>query len=291
MSSESIGLSEEVFNLLTLTRGIKSRVSGNKDSFCTYVTVYSGNKLPTYYIGSTQTSKILNEGYCGSVCSKKYSETFHKEVEYKFDLFDVYILKEYENHKDAIIAERGLQLKFKVIKNPIFINQAVAAPNGFFGMDVKGKLNPCFGKKFSKERKKRHSEQRLSVLQVRGDEIIAKQQEKMKVIMDNGKTLQENTSLKSSNVRKQKGSYCSTPEAVLKMQQTRADKGIDFTYRIYDLDNKLVFSGIAMLMKEWSINNGYQLKKQNLKIRNVNRQEVKYSLEGFTIDKSKQISK
>ena len=43
--------------------------------YCVYLTVYSGNLLPMFYIGSSSVKKIQN-GYCGSISSKKYKNVF-----------------------------------------------------------------------------------------------------------------------------------------------------------------------------------------------------------------------
>ena len=47
--------------------------------YCTYLTIYSGNKLPTFYIGSTSVEKI-EQGYRGSVSSKRYQSIWEKEL-------------------------------------------------------------------------------------------------------------------------------------------------------------------------------------------------------------------
>ena len=47
--------------------------------YCTYLTVYTGNKLPLFYIGSSTVDKV-NKGYHGSVKSKKYKQTWEEEL-------------------------------------------------------------------------------------------------------------------------------------------------------------------------------------------------------------------
>jgi hypothetical protein len=47
--------------------------------YCTYLTIYSGNKLPPFYIGSTSVNRISN-GYHGSVSSKRYKSIWLEEL-------------------------------------------------------------------------------------------------------------------------------------------------------------------------------------------------------------------
>ena len=47
--------------------------------FCTYLTMYTGNRLPKWYIGSTSVEKIIN-GYLGSVVSRKYKDIWNFEI-------------------------------------------------------------------------------------------------------------------------------------------------------------------------------------------------------------------
>lgn len=44
--------------------------------YCTYLTVYKGNKLPPFYIGYTSVDNILNKSYRGSPESKKYKSVW-----------------------------------------------------------------------------------------------------------------------------------------------------------------------------------------------------------------------
>ena len=120
--------------------------------YVTYLIIYSGEKLPPYYIGSTSLKKIEN-GYRGSVKSKKYSEIFKNELIENFDLFEVLILSEHVSRKEAYEAELRLQIKYDVVKSKYFYNQALASAGGMAGMDISGKNNPMYGKKHSEEAK------------------------------------------------------------------------------------------------------------------------------------------
>jgi hypothetical protein len=46
--------------------------------YAVYLTMYKGKLLPKWYIGSSTIDKIEN-GYNGSVCSKKFKTLYEKE--------------------------------------------------------------------------------------------------------------------------------------------------------------------------------------------------------------------
>jgi hypothetical protein len=127
--------------------------------YVTYLIIYCGEKLPPFYIGSTSLNKIEN-GYRGSVRSKKYSEIFKRELKDNFDLFNVLIFSKHINRKDAYETELKLQKYFNVVKSKYFYNQALASAGGMAGMDISGKNNPMYGKKHSEEAKRKISEKR-----------------------------------------------------------------------------------------------------------------------------------
>lgn len=104
--------------------------------FCTYITTYSGNLLPPFYIGSTSVKRI-NEGYRGSVTSRKYKSIWKLENLNNPHLFKTRILTYHGNRKQAFIRENQFHWKLKVIKNPLYVNQTVA--NLRFGMYQEGK--------------------------------------------------------------------------------------------------------------------------------------------------------
>ena len=119
--------------------------------YCTYVTFYSGNKLPPFYIGSTLVDKIKN-GYHGSVSSKKYKEIWKSELCNNPQLFVTKIIRTYHSRKEALENERNLHLKLQVNKNILYINMAIAT-KGVSGISMCGKDNPNFGKKHSEKTK------------------------------------------------------------------------------------------------------------------------------------------
>lgn len=118
------------------------------NEFCTYLTTYSGNKFPPFYIGSTSVKKV-NEGYHGSVSSRKYSEIWNTEIKTNPHLFSTEIIAKYESRQSAIDAEYDLQKLVNAPKNPEFVNMAYAS--GTFGGPTDGENNPFYGKKHSLE--------------------------------------------------------------------------------------------------------------------------------------------
>lgn len=120
-------------------------------NFCVYLTSYQGSKLPPFYIGSSSPGRI-DLGYKGSVKSKKYASVWKKELHDNPHLFKTRALSTiYKTREEATEAERRLHVKLKVVKSDLYVNQAVATKNGFFGRDVSGKNHPLFGIKRSEE--------------------------------------------------------------------------------------------------------------------------------------------
>ena len=109
--------------------------------FCVYLTIYSGNKLPPYYIGSTNCKKLLNGKYHGSVSSKKYKSIWKEELKNNKHLFISHIIYESDTREESLEEEYNQHKFWDVVKNPLFINMSLASKNGFFGMDNSGKIN------------------------------------------------------------------------------------------------------------------------------------------------------
>jgi hypothetical protein len=98
--------------------------------YCTYLTVYTGNKLPPFYIGSTSVDNVINKGYSGSVVSKTYMAIWKQELSDHPDLFKTIILTRHETREEAMERELIFQEAFSVARNPLYINMAHA--NGKF---------------------------------------------------------------------------------------------------------------------------------------------------------------
>lgn len=111
----------------------------NNPKFCTYLTIYSGDLLPPFYIGSSSIEKVLS-GYHGSVKSKKYKTTWKQEIKDNPQLFKTIILEKFHSRKNAVHNEKLLQIQFNVVKSNQFINMSLASHKGYSGMDVSGKI-------------------------------------------------------------------------------------------------------------------------------------------------------
>ena len=93
--------------------------------YCTYVTFYSGNKLPPFYIGSTKVDKIKN-GYKGSVSSKEYKTIWKEELSQNPHLFKTVIISTHDVRKEATEKELKLQMQVKAPTSSMYINKAYA---------------------------------------------------------------------------------------------------------------------------------------------------------------------
>lgn len=112
--------------------------------FVTYLTIYDGDKLPPFYIGSS-TEKRISAGYRGSVKSKVYSKLWQEELENHPELFDIVILDKFKTRKEALVEELRLHNLHDVRKNDQFVNMAYASVNGHHGRDVAGEKHPLYG--------------------------------------------------------------------------------------------------------------------------------------------------
>ncbi|QOI66537.1 hypothetical protein [Erwinia phage FBB1] len=112
--------------------------------FVTYLTIYSGTLLPTFYIGSTSLDKF-NKGYHGTVLSKKYKLIYNSELKNNPHLFDSCIIDEFETRKEATECELYYQKLYDAPRSDKFFNRAWAAPNGFFGVSCAKEDHPLYG--------------------------------------------------------------------------------------------------------------------------------------------------
>ena len=130
--------------------------------YCTYLTTYSGDKLPPLYIGSTSTNNI-NKGYRGSVKSKKYKQIWKSELEENPHLFETKILTTHSTREEAFEEEVRYQLEHNVVRSSEYINMALANRKLIFydhnDIKYKKKLSEAQKKRFeSEEARKKHSE-------------------------------------------------------------------------------------------------------------------------------------
>ena len=92
--------------------------------YCVYLTIYSGNKLPPYYIGYSTIKKVHN-GYHGTVTSKKYKTIWQNELINNSNLFKTKILSQYKTIAEAKKRESEIQSYFKVDTNSMYINMFI----------------------------------------------------------------------------------------------------------------------------------------------------------------------
>lgn len=105
-----------------------------KRIYCTYITIYRGNKLPPFYIGYSYLEKI-QKGYRGSVASKTYKSIWDSEIKENSNLFITKIIKEHETKIEAIEYEKYLHTKLDAVKNPLYTNKSSPGPT--FYLDEK----------------------------------------------------------------------------------------------------------------------------------------------------------
>lgn len=139
-------------------------MSSTQNFYCVYLTSYSGNKLPQFYIGSTSIAKI-ERGYKGSVSSKTYKEIWKNELKNNPKLFKTKIISYHTDRISATQKENKLHLSLGVVLSPLYANQSNAIPNGIYGQSMRGSNNPMFGRKrvMSEETKRKISESKKGV--------------------------------------------------------------------------------------------------------------------------------
>lgn len=96
-------------------------------AYCIYLTIYLGDKLPPFYIGSTSIDKI-NKGYHGSVTSAKFRNIWKSELKNNRHLFKTFIIptEPVESIIHKLELEAKWQLAFDVVASDLFINQRIA---------------------------------------------------------------------------------------------------------------------------------------------------------------------
>jgi len=93
--------------------------------FVTYLTIYDGDKLPPFYIGSTSAERV-ERGYHGSVRGLQHGAAWKQELTERPELFDTIILSEHPTREEALAEEQRLHVKHDVVRDPRFINTATA---------------------------------------------------------------------------------------------------------------------------------------------------------------------
>lgn len=124
--------------------------------YCTYLTVYSGTKLPPYYIGSTTIANVKS-GYKGSVTSKKYGSAWKSELKKNPQLFHTLILSEHKKRDKAYESELKFQKYHDVVKSSMFVNQAFAYLTSGCYSGLSGEDHHMFGVKIRRDKHYRFS--------------------------------------------------------------------------------------------------------------------------------------
>lgn len=91
------------------------------ENYCVYFTIYRGNMMPPFYIGSSSISKVLN-GYNGSPSSSKYKKIWKIERKNNHSKFKTTILKKFNTREEAAKFELKIQIMLRVHANPLYIN-------------------------------------------------------------------------------------------------------------------------------------------------------------------------
>jgi hypothetical protein len=88
-----------------------------------------------YYIGSKDVLSVEAKGYKGSVSSVQYKSIWKSELKSNPHLFSTRIVSVYTTRAEAYAREEELQRFFNVVKNPMYINAAIANANFGKGLD------------------------------------------------------------------------------------------------------------------------------------------------------------
>lgn len=190
-------------------------------TYCTYITLYLGDKFPLFYVGSSSVRKILN-GYRGSVSSKRYKTLWKEELRHNPNLFITTIINTHTDRKESLAEELEIQNVFGVVESPLFINLSLAKTNGFFGMDVSGENNPRFGKKWG------DAHPRGMLGKTHSEENVVKFLKRVKNVKKmHGKTHTEETKRRMSESHKGRGvGRKLSEESKKKISETRKKRGI-----------------------------------------------------------------
>ena len=110
--------------------------------YCVYLTIYRGNKLPPFYIGSTSIELITGKKqYKGSVASKHLVHIWKSELKINPQLFCVKILSMHDTRQEAYDAEDKLLRARNAVNSGFYMNARCAKGLGYH---PKGSDSPRF---------------------------------------------------------------------------------------------------------------------------------------------------
>lgn len=94
--------------------------------YCVYLTTYSGNLLPPFYVGCVRLERIFKENYRGTVTAKEYKKRFISEIKRNPEKFKTHIIKTFNEKKEAFQYEKSLLKRFNVYYNEMYINSSTS---------------------------------------------------------------------------------------------------------------------------------------------------------------------
>jgi len=124
--------------------------------YCTYLTIYKGNKLPPFYIGSTSALKI-SEGYRGSVQSKKYKQIWLSELKDNPHLFETQILTTHTTREEALNREESMNHGKGMLGRKHSEKTKTQMSKNSYHRGRFGSNSPIYGRKHSDESKRKMS--------------------------------------------------------------------------------------------------------------------------------------
>lgn len=196
--------------------------------YCTYLTVYLGNKLPPFYIGFSLVENVEN-GYHGSVSSKQWKSIWKEELLNNPNVFKTIILTKHESKEEAVNREQKFQLSLGVLKKPeMYINRTIGKP--LFG---------C-GKVGMKHRKPRSQEYRDQVSKRRRGVPMSQEQKAVLSLLNKGKVLSKETREKMSRSKR----------GVLKSSETKSKMSVAQKGRTFSEETKRKMSIAAKNRKK-----------------------------------------
>ena len=184
--------------------------------YCTYLTIYKGSKLPTFYIGYSTVDKVLNKNYHGTVSSKKYGSIWKKDLRDNPHLFKTKILSLHLTMFDAKARETFLQTSLNVTKNPLYVNQHIQGTK--FCIDRTGMLH-------SEETKEKFRRDRVGKMPTtKGTHISAKHKAAISQKLTGRKRSAETVEKMANSRRGKKNTKKFSEESNLKRSKTMKEK-------------------------------------------------------------------
>lgn len=114
--------------------------------YCIYLTVYGGDLMPHFYVGSTSI-KNISKGYHGSVSSQEWKSIWKQELKDHPELFVTLIIHHLHNEtrNEALELEKQWQKVFDAVTCNMFSNRAYATGQ-FFNSGHSEKTKTKIGK-------------------------------------------------------------------------------------------------------------------------------------------------